>query len=160
MKPASLCSHGWRRLFTGDRLALLNYSGHPGPSSVTCPLRLTWKVTFSTVCISLCSSPQHKVSAGSMNSLPGRVALSLCRRTSAAGGLRLLAGSPCHPDGGPATACVQPARVCHSGTNPKGSVKTKKRGYDITRNPHLNKVSSLLPAVELGFQRSPSRCKQ
>lgn len=101
-------------------------------------------MTFSTVCVLFICFPPHCVSAGSMNSLPVRAALSLCRRT--AGGLRLLAGSQCHPDGSPA-APVQPVRVCHSGTDPEGSVKTKKRGYDITRNPHLNKVSSLLSAV-------------
>lgn len=78
-----------------------------------------------------------------MNSLPGRAALSLCRRT-AAGGMKLLAASsPAHPAGGLA-ASLQAVRVCHSGTRPQGSVKTKKRGYDITRNPHLNKVSSLV----------------
>ncbi|CAF88690.1 unnamed protein product, partial [Tetraodon nigroviridis] len=43
------------------------------------------------------------------------------------------------PAGGPA-AGARPARVCHSGTASEGSVRTKKRGYDITRNPHLNKV--------------------
>uniref|UniRef100_A0A8C4GXD2 Malic enzyme n=1 Tax=Dicentrarchus labrax TaxID=13489 RepID=A0A8C4GXD2_DICLA len=72
-----------------------------------------------------------------MNSLSGRAALSLCRRT-AAGGMRVLAGSPGHPAGG-LTASLRAVRVCHSGTNRKGSVSTKKRGYDITRNPHLNK---------------------
>lgn len=108
----------------------------------------------------VCPPPHtHWVSAGSMNTLPGRATLSLCRRTSAAGGLRLLAGSPWRPDGGPA-ASVQPSRVCHSGSNPKGSVTTKKRGYDITRNPHLNKVSSLLSAVELGSQHSGFTWKQ
>ena len=51
--------------------------------------------------------------------------------------------SPGHPAGIlPADrASVQAVRVCHSGTNRKASVNTKKRGYDITRNPHLNKVS-------------------
>lgn len=77
-----------------------------------------------------------------MNSLPGRAALSLCRRT-AAGGMRVFAGSPGHPAGG-LTASLQAVRVCHSGTNRKNSVSTKKRGYDIIRNPNLNKVSSLL----------------
>ncbi|GLD46052.1 NADP-dependent malic enzyme-like protein [Lates japonicus] len=79
-----------------------------------------------------------------MNSLPTRAALSLCRRT-ATGGMRVLAGSPGHPAGIlPADrATFQAVRVCHSGANRKTSVSTKKRGYDITRNPHLNKVSSL-----------------
>lgn len=43
-------------------------------------------------------------------------------------------------------ACFQAVRVCHSGTSRNGSVYTKKRGYDITRNPHLNKVSPPLGA--------------
>lgn len=86
------------------------------------------------------------VFAGSMNSLPRKAALWLCRRTSPAGGLRLLAASPGHPSGAPA-ASVPPVRVCHSGTSPGGIVRTKKRGYDITRNPHLNKVSAPLPGA-------------
>lgn len=77
-----------------------------------------------------------------MNSLPGRAALSLCRRAAGAGagggGMRVFAGSPGHP------AALQAVRVCHSGANRKGNVSTKKRGYDITRNPHLNKVSSVM----------------
>ncbi|TNN04332.1 hypothetical protein fugu_001361 [Takifugu bimaculatus] len=84
-----------------------------------------------------------------MNSLPGRAALSLCRRTAAAGGLRQLTGPQWHRDGAP----VQPVRVCHSGSNPEGSVKTKKRGYDITRNPHLNKgmAFTLEERLQLGI---------
>lgn len=84
-----------------------------------------------------------------MNSLPGRAALSLCRRT-AAGGMRVFIGAQGHPTGGmPADkACFQAVRVCHSGTGRK-SVSTKKRGYDITRNPHLNKVSLLIGQVSL-----------
>uniref|UniRef100_H3CEM1 Malic enzyme n=1 Tax=Tetraodon nigroviridis TaxID=99883 RepID=H3CEM1_TETNG len=41
----------------------------------------------------------------------------------------------------PDPAGTQPGIVvgCHSGTASEGSVRTKKRGYDITRNPHLNK---------------------
>ncbi|KAI4805405.1 hypothetical protein KUCAC02_010022 [Chaenocephalus aceratus] len=85
-----------------------------------------------------------------MNSLPGRAALSLCRRSAAAGGMRVLspglqaAGMP---------ASVQAVRVCHSGTSPKGSVSTKKRGYDITRNPHLNKgmAFTLEERLQLGI---------
>lgn len=88
--------------------------------------------------------------AGSMNSLPGRAALSLCRRT-AAGGMKLLAGSPAHPAAGLA-ASVPAVRVCHSGPSSKSSVNTKKRGYDITRNPQLNKVRALVPLI---FSFSP-----
>lgn len=80
-----------------------------------------------------------------MNSLPGRAALSLCRRT-AAGGMKLLAGSPAHPAAGLA-ASIPAVRVCHSGPSSKSSVSTKKRGYDITRNPQLNKVRALMPLV-------------
>lgn len=84
----------------------------------------------------MCLSPR------SMSSLPGRAALSLCRRTAAAtaGGANLLAGHPtAHPAAGLA-ASAQAVRVCHSGPSSKSSVKTKKRGYDIIRNPQLNKV--------------------
>ena len=34
-----------------------------------------------------------------------------------------------------------PARGCHSKARPARPVPLKKRGYDITRNPHLNKVT-------------------
>uniref|UniRef100_A0A672ZK99 Malic enzyme n=1 Tax=Sphaeramia orbicularis TaxID=375764 RepID=A0A672ZK99_9TELE len=76
-----------------------------------------------------------------MNSLPGRAVLSLCGRT-AAGGVRVFGGSPGHITAPRPVdrASFQAVRVCHSGTGRKGSVSTKKRGYDITRNPHLNKV--------------------
>lgn len=90
------------------------------------------------------------VSAGRMNSLPGKAALSLCRR-AAAGGMRVLVAPPGRPTGGAAQAdraALQAVRVCHSGTNQKGSVYTKKRGYDITRNPHLNKVSLFICRCE------------
>ncbi|KAK2905934.1 hypothetical protein Q8A73_009877 [Channa argus] len=91
---------------------------------------------------------------GSMNSLPGRAALLLCRRT-AAGGMGVLGGSSLHPAGGlPADrASFQAVRVCHSGTNRKSSVSTKKRGYDITRNPHLNKgmAFTLEERLQLGI---------
>lgn len=33
-----------------------------------------------------------------------------------------------------------PARGCHSKAGPARPVPLKKRGYDVTRNPHLNKV--------------------
>ncbi|CAB1415161.1 unnamed protein product [Pleuronectes platessa] len=94
-------------------------------------------------------------SSGRMNSLPGRAALSLCRRT-AAGGLRVLAGSPGHPSGSlPADrASFQAVRVCHSGKTRKGSISTKKRGYDITRNPHLNKDVQVLRVMKSYETRS------
>lgn len=60
--------------------------------------------------------------------------------------MKLLAGSPAHPAAGLA-ASVPAVRVCHSGPSSKSSVNTKKRGYDITRNPHLNKVRALMPLV-------------
>uniref|UniRef100_A0AAY4EJN4 Malic enzyme n=1 Tax=Denticeps clupeoides TaxID=299321 RepID=A0AAY4EJN4_9TELE len=69
-----------------------------------------------------------------MNSLAGRCAWSLCRPT--AGPLRLLAGRPVARGGdAPVLASLG---VCFASS--KGTVATKKRGYDITRNPHLNKV--------------------
>uniref|UniRef100_A0A8C6VW71 malate dehydrogenase (oxaloacetate-decarboxylating) (NADP(+)) n=1 Tax=Nothobranchius furzeri TaxID=105023 RepID=A0A8C6VW71_NOTFU len=89
-----------------------------------------------------------------MNSLSGRAALSLCRR-SAAGGMRALAASPAHPAGvlEADRAAVQAVRVCHSGTDKSGSVYTRKRGYDITRNPHLNKgmAFTLEERLQLGI---------
>ncbi|XP_040004583.1 NADP-dependent malic enzyme, mitochondrial [Xiphias gladius] len=89
-----------------------------------------------------------------MNSLPGRAALSLCRR-KAAGPMRVFAGPPGHPAGIlPADrASFQAARVCHSGANRRASVSTKKRGYDITRNPHLNKgmAFTLEERLQLGI---------
>uniref|UniRef100_A0A8C1JZP7 Malic enzyme n=1 Tax=Cyprinus carpio TaxID=7962 RepID=A0A8C1JZP7_CYPCA len=44
-------------------------------------------------------------------------------------------------------------KVCHSGVNSKGTVFTKKRGYDITRNPHLNKgmAFTLEERLQLGI---------
>ncbi|TNN60887.1 NADP-dependent malic enzyme, mitochondrial [Liparis tanakae] len=90
-----------------------------------------------------------------MNSLPGRAAMSLCLRRTAAGGMRVFAGSSGHPAGGvpAARASLQAVRVCHSGTSQKGSVSTKKRGYDITRNPHLNKgmAFTLEERLQLGI---------
>uniref|UniRef100_A0A672GRQ3 Malic enzyme n=1 Tax=Salarias fasciatus TaxID=181472 RepID=A0A672GRQ3_SALFA len=89
-----------------------------------------------------------------MNSLPGRAALSLGRR-AAAGGMGLLTGSPGHPPvaatGG--RASLQAMRLCQSGPGRKGSVSTKKRGYDITRNPHLNKgmAFTLEERLQLGI---------
>uniref|UniRef100_A0A673LBZ1 malate dehydrogenase (oxaloacetate-decarboxylating) (NADP(+)) n=1 Tax=Sinocyclocheilus rhinocerous TaxID=307959 RepID=A0A673LBZ1_9TELE len=60
-----------------------------------------------------------------MNSLSGKSVLALCRVFSSP-----LSLPP---------AIVGAVRVCHSGVNSKGTVFTKKRGYDITRNPDLNK---------------------
>ncbi|KAK2501292.1 hypothetical protein MC885_014477 [Smutsia gigantea] len=37
------------------------------------------------------------------------------------------------------TACAT-ARGCHSKPGPARPVPLKKRGYDVTRNPHLNKL--------------------
>lgn len=62
-----------------------------------------------------------------MNSLSGKSVLALCKVFSSPVSLR--------------PAIVGTVRVCHTGVNSKGTVFTKKRGYDITRNPHLNKVS-------------------
>nr|XP_020504408.1 NADP-dependent malic enzyme, mitochondrial [Labrus bergylta] len=88
-----------------------------------------------------------------MNSLPGRAALSLCRRTASAGGMGVFAGSPGHHAGGMPADCLQAVRVCHSGTGNKPSISTKKRGYDITRNPHLNKgmAFTLEERLQLGI---------
>uniref|UniRef100_G3NFX2 Malic enzyme n=1 Tax=Gasterosteus aculeatus aculeatus TaxID=481459 RepID=G3NFX2_GASAC len=89
-----------------------------------------------------------------MNSLPGRAALSLCRST-AAGGMRVFAGSPGRPAGAVPVdgASLRAVRVCHSGTSRQGSTTTKKRGYDITRNPHLNKgmAFTLEERLQLGI---------
>uniref|UniRef100_A0A672ZMC7 malate dehydrogenase (oxaloacetate-decarboxylating) (NADP(+)) n=1 Tax=Sphaeramia orbicularis TaxID=375764 RepID=A0A672ZMC7_9TELE len=89
-----------------------------------------------------------------MNSLPGRAVLSLCGRT-AAGGVRVFGGSPGHITAPRPVdrASFQAVRVCHSGTGRKGSVSTKKRGYDITRNPHLNKgmAFTLEERLQLGI---------
>lgn len=79
-----------------------------------------------------------------MNSLSGKTVLSLCRRTTTS--TRVLANSTslALPFGHGVTRSLLGAqRVCHSAANSKpSSIGTKKRGYDITRNPHLNKVMS------------------
>uniref|UniRef100_A0A8C2HY95 Malic enzyme n=1 Tax=Cyprinus carpio TaxID=7962 RepID=A0A8C2HY95_CYPCA len=74
-----------------------------------------------------------------MNSLSGKSVLALCRVFSS-------------PLSLPA-AMVGAVRVCHSGVNSKGTVFTKKRGYDITRNPHLNKgmAFTLEERLQLGI---------
>uniref|UniRef100_A0A8C2HXX8 Malic enzyme n=1 Tax=Cyprinus carpio TaxID=7962 RepID=A0A8C2HXX8_CYPCA len=76
---------------------------------------------------------------GIMNSLSGKSVLALCRVFSS-------------PLSLPA-AMVGAVRVCHSGVNSKGTVFTKKRGYDITRNPHLNKgmAFTLEERLQLGI---------
>uniref|UniRef100_A0A671NXA6 Malic enzyme n=1 Tax=Sinocyclocheilus anshuiensis TaxID=1608454 RepID=A0A671NXA6_9TELE len=73
------------------------------------------------------SEPDFSHFAGIMNALSGKSVLALCRVFSSP-----LSLPP---------AIIGAVRVCHSGVNSKGTVFTKKRGYDITRNPHLNKVS-------------------
>uniref|UniRef100_A0A8C2L824 Malic enzyme n=1 Tax=Cyprinus carpio TaxID=7962 RepID=A0A8C2L824_CYPCA len=74
-----------------------------------------------------------------MNSLSGKSALALCRVFSSP-----LSLPP---------AIVGAVRVCHSGVNSKGTVFTKKRGYDITRNPDLNKgmAFTLEERLQLGI---------
>uniref|UniRef100_A0A3Q2D2X0 Malic enzyme n=1 Tax=Cyprinodon variegatus TaxID=28743 RepID=A0A3Q2D2X0_CYPVA len=69
--------------------------------------------------------------------------------------MRVPLGSPGRPAGavqGDNTA-FQAVRVCHSGTNQKSNVYTKKRGYDITRNPYLNKgmAFTLEERLQLGI---------
>uniref|UniRef100_A0A668SYV1 Malic enzyme N-terminal domain-containing protein n=1 Tax=Oreochromis aureus TaxID=47969 RepID=A0A668SYV1_OREAU len=88
-----------------------------------------------------------------MNSLPGRAALSLCRRTATGGMMRVLSGAPAAGVLSADRASFQAVRVCHSGTSRKPSVNTKKRGYDITRNPHLNKgmAFTLEERLQLGI---------
>lgn len=87
----------------------------------------------------------HALFLGTMNSLSGKSVLSLCRQTTKS--IRLLANSTPSsiPLGhGLTRPLLVVQRVCHSAANSKpGSIRTKKRGYDITRNPHLNKVMSL-----------------
>lgn len=87
----------------------------------------------------------HALSLGNMNSLSGKGVLSLCRQTT--NSLRVLANSTpsaLPPGHGLTRSLVGAQRVCHSAASSKpSSIRTKKRGYDITRNPHLNKVISL-----------------
>ncbi|XP_051567131.1 NADP-dependent malic enzyme-like isoform X2 [Myxocyprinus asiaticus] len=72
-----------------------------------------------------------------MNSLSSKSVLSLCRVFSCAQSADLIGA----------------VRGCHSGVSSKGSVITKKRGYDITRNPHLNKgmAFTLEERLQLGI---------
>uniref|UniRef100_A0A8C1QZH0 Malic enzyme n=1 Tax=Cyprinus carpio TaxID=7962 RepID=A0A8C1QZH0_CYPCA len=85
------------------------------------------------------SKPECSYFAGIMNSLSGKSALALCRVFSSP-----LSLPP---------AIVGAVRVCHSGVNSKGTVFTKKRGYDITRNPDLNKgmAFTLEERLQLGI---------
>lgn len=86
----------------------------------------------------------NSFSLGNMNTLSGKSVLSLCRQTTSS--FRILANST--PSAfllghGLTGSLLGAQRVCHSGVSSKpGSIRTKKRGYDITRNPHLNKVKS------------------
>lgn len=86
----------------------------------------------------------HVLSLGNMNTLSGKSVLSLCIRTT--NSIRVLAS--CTPSALPlGYGLTRPLlgveRVCHSAANSNpSSIRTKKRGYDITRNPHLNKVTS------------------
>lgn len=110
--------------------------GDPGQTLLQC--RISWtRIIHSMYSVSLLPS-------GSMNSLPGRAALSLCRRTATGGMMRVLSGAPAAGVLSADRASFQAVRVCHSGTSRKPTVNTKKRGYDITRNPYLNKVSTRL----------------
>lgn len=110
-----------------ELLALWLFTGHTVNPPPVCVLSLS-SYLFICLCMTPSVSLSPSLSSDTMNS-----ALSLCRRSVAAGpGLRLLAGSPGLPAGA--------VRVCHSGPNRRSSVSTKKRGYDITRNPQLNKV--------------------
>uniref|UniRef100_A0A9L0R2Y7 Malic enzyme n=1 Tax=Equus caballus TaxID=9796 RepID=A0A9L0R2Y7_HORSE len=53
----------------------------------------------------------------------------------------------------PRWAPSAPARGCHSKPGPARSVPLKKRGYDVTRNPHLNKgmAFTLEERLQLGI---------
>lgn len=61
--------------------------------------------------------------------------------------MRVLSGAPAAGVLSADRASFQAVRICHSGTSRKPGVNTKKRGYDITRNPYLNKVSTRLPCI-------------
>lgn len=50
-----------------------------------------------------------------------------------------------------------PARGCHSKPGPVRPVPLKKRGYDVTRNPHLNKVT--VPKGRMVQTRIPWRAE-
>ncbi|KAJ8350871.1 hypothetical protein SKAU_G00260010 [Synaphobranchus kaupii] len=95
-------------------------------------------------------------SQGTMNTLPRKSVLALCRNTSTCV-VKILSGRTGHPAArSPSTACLGAVRVCHTGTGNsknKNSVSTKKRGYDITRNPHLNKgmAFTLEERLQLGI---------
>ncbi|OCT96208.1 hypothetical protein XELAEV_18013883mg [Xenopus laevis] len=75
-----------------------------------------------------------------MNSVIGKQAVSL--------GIRAASGAPRLGLWAPVLSHPQPLiRVCHTaagGGHPAKSQAIKKRGYDITRNPYLNKVMESL----------------
>uniref|UniRef100_A0A4W4EF05 malate dehydrogenase (oxaloacetate-decarboxylating) (NADP(+)) n=1 Tax=Electrophorus electricus TaxID=8005 RepID=A0A4W4EF05_ELEEL len=87
-----------------------------------------------------------------MNFLSDKSVLLLCKRTTSA--IRVLGSLSSLPVGrrvhGPLTGAL---RGCHSGANSHPSLSTKKRGYDITRNPHLNKgmAFTLEERLQLGI---------
>ncbi|KAG9271082.1 NADP-dependent malic enzyme-like [Astyanax mexicanus] len=86
-----------------------------------------------------------------MNSISGKSVLALCRRTS--GALWSLPSPPPAALSAATPLLFGGLRVCHSGGSTRPSVNTKKRGYDITRNPHLNKgmAFTLEERLQLGI---------
>ncbi|XP_036396294.1 NADP-dependent malic enzyme, mitochondrial [Megalops cyprinoides] len=74
-----------------------------------------------------------------MNTLPRKSVLALCRNATSCV-VKILSSHAGYPAARATSgAYLGGVRVCHNGTGRKTSVSTKKRGYDITRNPHLNK---------------------
>ncbi|KAM9658485.1 NADP-dependent malic enzyme, mitochondrial isoform 2-T3 [Trichechus inunguis] len=65
--------------------------------------------------------------------------------------LALLSGRACGTL--PSWATSAPTRGCHSKAGPVRPVPLKKRGYDVTRNPHLNKgmAFTLEERIQLGI---------
>ncbi|KPP60383.1 hypothetical protein Z043_121624, partial [Scleropages formosus] len=82
-----------------------------------------------------------------MNSLAGRSVLSLCRQAAGGPAVKTLMNQ-----GQRAVRAtgLAPASLCHSGAGQQRAINVKKRGYDVTRNPHLNKFLGCLlsPADE------------
>uniref|UniRef100_A0A7N5P9Q1 Malic enzyme n=2 Tax=Ailuropoda melanoleuca TaxID=9646 RepID=A0A7N5P9Q1_AILME len=83
-------------------------------------------------------------------------AAQVCARTMGAAlgtgaRLALLRGQAC--GGVPHWKPSAPARGCHSKSGPARPVPLKKRGYDVTRNPHLNKgmAFTLEERLQLGI---------
>ncbi|KAJ8410526.1 hypothetical protein AAFF_G00194300 [Aldrovandia affinis] len=93
---------------------------------------------------------------GNMNTLPRKGVLALYRNATNCV-VKTLSSHTGHPAGlSTSRACLGGVRVCHSGTGHsknKSSISTKKRGYDITRNPHLNKgmAFTLEERLQLGI---------